>query len=613
MRRPSPSALQLALLGASASAALVVASGRAAVPLGVRLEPSLLGLPLPSTDGGTGSAVVVLLALALLVACWWVLVDAARHGRLSLRAVALVGLAWAVPVLLGPPLLSLDGYAYLAQGEMLAQGLDPYSGGPVLLGPDIAAGRVDPMWRSAPVPYGPVALVLFRAVALATDGLTAGVLALRLLAVLGVAAGTVVALRLAAPRRGPQVLALTACNPVTLVHLVGGVHVDALLAGLSAVSLLALVRRRVWLAYLLGVLAVAVKVTALPLLPFVLVALWRSSHRRVLLSAQVVAVTALPFVATLPVVHRPWGFLAALSVPGSSPPWYAPATLLGQVLGAAGRLLLLPVHQAWLQSAGTLLALTLGAATVLLLILAEVRDTSPDTGGRTVWRAGAALLVVAVCLPALYAWYLAAGMFLLAATAGRRARFVLLALSGGLSFTSLPPLYGSARWPIALAACAALTLLTRQALLLRRPVVLPLGQGSGPPTDPRGGSRTRRRERHADRRLAGAAGALLLAVTGLGLVGTNADALSNTSVQRQAHQRIRLVRYLQSTYPTLQIVGIELTGSPSPGYRIEMVAPGERTCEILLDAGAAALPTRVSPGPHATPRAADGRTCPPPA
>lgn len=620
--RPSP--LVLAGVGAAASFALVIASGRAAVPLGVTLEPSLRGLLLPSTTGGTGSAVVVLLALAMLVSCWWALVDAAVRGKVSLRTVALVGAAWALPILIGPPLLSLDGYAYLAQGEMVARGLDPYSGGPVLLGADVAAGRVDPMWRSAPVPYGPVALVLFRAVALTTGGLTAGVLMLRLLAVLGVAAAVFVALRLSPPGRAPQVLALTALNPVTLVHLIGGVHLDAVLAGLTAMSLLALVRKRLWLAYGLAAIAVAVKVTALPLLPFVLVALWRSGEPRRRLLGRAAALTALPFVITLPVLHRPWGFLAALGVPGGSPPWYAPATLLGQGLGALGRLLLLPVHSAGLPSAGKFAALLLGATTVLLLVVAELRDDSGHTGHRTMWRAACALLVAALCLPALYAWYLAAGLFVLAATGGRQTRVALLAMSGGLTFCSLPPLYGSARWPLALAALAALALLSWQAVvLLRRPVDRQPVRAREPDAvrparvlsvaGPRAPARPSPRPRHSHRRRTRTAGVALLAVSVVGLVGSSADADSGATVRRQAPERQRLVLQLKAQYPTLQVVGIELTADLGQRYVVEMVAPGEGTCQILLvSPGPASIPVRVSPGTRDTPRATDGRTCPSP-
>ncbi len=618
LRGPRPSAAALAGVGAAASFALVVASGRAAVPLGVTLEPSLRGLLLPSTTGGTGSAVVVLLALAVLVSCWWALVDAAVRGHASLRTVALVGAAWALPIILGPPLLSLDGYAYLAQGEMVARGLDPYSGGPVLLGADVAAGRVDPMWRSAPVPYGPVALVLFRAVALTTGGLTAGVLMLRLLAVVGVAAAVFVALRLASPGRAPQVLALTALNPVTLVHLIGGVHLDAVLAGVTAMSLLALVRKRLWLAYGLAVIAVAIKVTALPLLPFVLVALWRSGEPRRRLLGRALALTALPFVVTLPVLHRPWGFLAALGVPGGSPPWYAPATVLGQALGALGRLLLLPVHAAALPTVGKLAALLLGATAVLLLVAAELRDTSGHTGHRTMWRAAAALLVAALSLPALYAWYLAAGLFVLAATGGRQSRIVLMAMSGSLTFCSLPPLYGSSRWPLVLAALAAVALLAWQGLfLIRRPVVPTpppvLPERALSAAGPRVPARSRPRQRHGYRRRTRAAGVGLLAVSVVGLVGSSADADSNATVRQQAPERQRLVMQLRKEYPTLQVVGIELAADPGQRYVVEMVAPGERTCQILLvSPGPASIPVRVSPGPRDTPRATDGRTCPSP-
>ena len=130
--------------------------------------------------------------------------------------------------------------------------LDPYAAGPLALGSDPVVDRVDPMWRSSPTPYGPVALVALRAVAVLDVGLTGSVLLLRLLAVVGVAAAVAGALLLSAPERRPLVLALAVADPVTLLHLVGGAHLDALVAGLVTLALLAWRSERSWSALLLA-------------------------------------------------------------------------------------------------------------------------------------------------------------------------------------------------------------------------------------------------------------------------------------------------------------------------------------------------------------------------
>ncbi|MGI8536606.1 MAG: polyprenol phosphomannose-dependent alpha 1,6 mannosyltransferase MptB [Mycobacteriales bacterium] len=605
------SPVALGAVGTAATTCLVVAAGRAAVPIGVTLEPSFGGLLSPATAGGTASAVVVLLSLAVLVRCWWTVVERAARQRLSLSGVAAVGLAWTLPVLLGPPLLSLDAYAYLAQGEMLTAGYDPYAGGPILLGADRVAARVDPTWRAAPTPYGPVALVLFRTVAGASEGLTAGVLLLRLLAVLGVAGAVISALLLCRAAARPHVLALTLLNPMTVVHLVGGVHLDAVLAGLTGMSLLALHRRRPWVACALAVLAVAVKVTVLPLLLFVVFALWRSGRPRGQLAVGVTALALLPYALTLPLVPRPAGFLFALSVPGSSAPWYAPATILGQGLEVVGDLLSLPVEQATLSLAGRCAAVLLGGLALALLCRAELRDQGEDRAG-SVRRAGTALVLVALSLPALYAWYLAAGLFVTAAAAGRHVRVALVALSSALAFSSLPPLYGAGIRPLVVTGVAVLALLGARiasAMIRNRTV------GSGTVSVPAAATVTEmapRRHSSAPRRRLQAATIGVLVAVAVGSVATSAGAERDPALRRQTKQKMRLVTYLQQNYPQLQVVGFETVPGPGAQFRVQMVLPGKLRCELLLDLGPGptSQPLRVAAA-LTTVRSTTDRACPP--
>jgi hypothetical protein len=608
------SPVALGALGTAATTCLVVASGRAAVPIGVTLEPSFGGLLRPTTSGGTASAAVVLLALAVLVTCWWTVVERAARQRLSLSRVAAIGLAWTMPVLLGPPLLSLDAYAYLAQGEMLTAGYDPYAGGPILLGADPAAARVDPMWRAAPTPYGPVALVLFRAVAASSEGLTAGVLLLRLLAVLGVAGAVLSAMFLCRAAARPHVLALTLLNPVTVVHLVGGVHLDAVLAGLTGMSLLALHRRRPWVACTLAVAAVAVKVTVLPLLLFVVIALWRRDRPRAQLAVGVTALALLPYALTLPLVPRPAGFLSALSVPGASAPWYAPATVLGQGLELLAGLLSLPVDEATLHLAGRYAAVLLGGLAVALLCRAELRDQA-EGRTRSVRRAGTALVLVALSLPALYAWYLAAGLFVTAAVAGRHVRVALVALSSALAFSSLPPLYGAAIWPLVVTAVAVLALLGARvaSATIRNPPV-----GSGPvsvlvPVTATGTTMAPRRQGSARRRRAQAASIGVLVAVAVGAVAGSAGAESDPVLLRQTKQKMQIVTYLQKNYPQIQVVGLEALPEPGAQYRVQMVLPGKRRCELWLDLrpGPITQPLRVAPAATFMVRGSADPACPP--
>ncbi len=571
---------KVALIGLVAISALVVAAGRAATPVGVVLERSFGGLLAPSSRGGTFSAVAVVISLAVLLACWWRVLRLALQRRVSLRAVGWTGATWLMPVLFAPPLLSLDAYAYLAQGTMLATGLDPYSGGPVLLGDDPAAARVDPMWRASPVPYGPFTLLLLRAVALTHGNLAIGVLLLRGIALLGVVAAVGAALRLAPAPRRPHVLALCLLNPITLVHLIGGAHVDAVLAGVVGLSLLALRRDRPWLAWLLASIAVAVKITAAPLLLFVLVVLWhqRRGWPRLVLAAT--GLGALPFLASLAAVSRPWGFLPALLVPGSVAPWYAPATIAGNVLVGAGRLLALPVEPSAARLAGRLVVLLLGGLVVTALVRAEWADWAGHGSARgraTVQRASTALLVVSLCLPAIYGWYLAAGLFGLAAVGTPAWSAAIVALSSALTFSSLPPLYAASRWPLVVAWGVALTVLG----LAYKHAGRPVGRAGDLATMPEREPIAMGHLRYL--RLAQAAGLGLIVPVTVGLLSPGASA--GVASEQTQSERARVVQQLTREYPRLQLGSVLPATDFGAPYRVELVRPGERTCDLVLGPG----------------------------
>ena len=447
-----------AVAGVLATVVLVLAMGRSAVPVGMSLPVSFWGVLSPARSGGGLPAALVVVALAVLLAAWWRLLALASRGLLAVRTTSWVVGLWLAPVLLGPPLLSLDAYAYLAQGEMAARGLDPYAAGPVALGGDPVLHWVDPVWRASPTPYGPISLVALRAVALLGHGLTGDVLLLRLLALVGVAVAVAGALLLCPVRQRPLVLVATAANPITVVHLVGGVHLDALLAGLVTLTLLALRGGRLRSSLVLAGVAVACKVTVLPL--FILVALVVARRRpRRTWPLEVLAALAAPLALSALAVERPWGFLAALVVPGAQAPWYAPGTVVGGALHLAAVGLQLPVPESVTALAGRALVLATGAGLVLRALLLTWRDAEVVDDRRLLARAGHVLLVVALVQPALYGWYLSPALFVVAATGRPQARTLLVALSSGLLFTSLPPMYNSSRPLLYLAAAVALTVL----------------------------------------------------------------------------------------------------------------------------------------------------------
>lgn len=585
--------------GLLCSIALTAAAGRATLPLGMELPVSFGGLLQPARSGGTAPAMIVLLALAGLVRCWWSLLRVVRSGRTGLRPVAWTAVAWTVPVLAAPPLLSLDAYAYLAQGDMVAAGVDAYLGGPILLG-DASAGRTDPMWRGSAVPYGPLTLLLLRGASVLPGGFEVQVFALRAAVLLGVAAAVAGALHFAPAARRAEVLAVTAANPIVVVHLVGGVHIDGVLAAFVALTALAVAARHVWLGWALAAAAVAVKVTAAPLLCFAGLGLLRRMRWWTVAAAG--GLLVLPFALTLLVVDRPWGFVAALAVPGAAAPWYAPASLLGSLLVGAVALLGMPADPAGLRLLARLIVLLVGTGAVLWLVRAQIRDG--DRSDRMLERVGLALLVVPLSLPALYGWYLAAGLFLVAAT-GRHHRLLVL-LSSALTFTSLPPLYDVSRWGVALAWAGALAI---------------LATGSGKRRRSRSFAPRRLQltsDGHASRwsRTARRSGAALMAVLAAGLMvpSANADRQRPDRQDERVLERRTMVAYLDEAYPRLQVVAVAAPAD-SGVVRVTLVEPGRRICTLRLRSDRAGtgryvrLPDVLS---GRTPRALDEQSCPPP-
>jgi len=588
----------LATAGCAASTALVLGASRAPVPVGMRLPSSFAGLLNPSRGSGTASAVVVVLALGVLVLCWWQLLRAVTADQLGLRTVLCLAAIWAAPLLLAPPLLSLDAYAYLAQGEMVARGLDPYTAGPVLLGADPVVDRVDPMWRGSPAPYGPVVLVLLRAVAVSTDQLAAGVLLLRLLALLGVAVAIAAAVALTRARSRALVLALTAANPVTLVHLVGGAHIDALLAGAVGLALLALHGRRPWTALLLAALASAVKITALPLVILVLVVLARDPQARRQLPLRGTALVGLPFLLTLPVVSAPWGFLDALRVPGSNSPWYAPASVVGRMLHLLATLGGLSPSPAVTANAGRVLVLLVGGAWVLHQLRVTWRDRAEDAPMRDVRRAGLVLLVVAVALPAVYGWYLAAGLFTVAATGSRRTRWVLVVLSSGLAFSSMPPLYGARVWYLVGAWAVVVTGLLVAARSTARTRAARSIEPTPAHTDGSLRDRVPDRFQHLTLRLVRVAGLSLVPAIGIGLAANSAQAEPAQLLEAQSVANV--ARTVSATYPGYHLVRIVRSDGPAD-FTVDMVMPSQDLCRLQLRFVASADTAQRLPGPLTKP------------
>jgi alpha-1,6-mannosyltransferase len=219
------------------------------------------------------------LGLAALLCAWWF----GRHRVPSTRWALITTGLWILPVLPMLPLGSEDIYSYACQGYVQHAGGDPYAGGVQDFGCPWL-GSVSTTWRTSPAPYGPLFLLLAGwAVALGhcLPGVIAG---LRVIALAGLgllAAGLPVLARRAGMDPARAVWTVLAC-PLVLIHLVSGAHNDAVMVGLLVVGLaLAAGRPSAWVLVAAGValgLAVAVKATAIVVLPFAVLAAARPTN-----------------------------------------------------------------------------------------------------------------------------------------------------------------------------------------------------------------------------------------------------------------------------------------------------------------------------------------------
>jgi len=239
---------QLVALLALTSAALVAAAASAAVS------------PRPST-------VTLLLAAAFLPYAGVVALADALDRRTAMRTALVLALALGAALVLAPPLLSDDVYRYLWDARVLGAGVDPYRYAPDH--PALAPLR-DALWRRVnnpeiPTIYPPIAQLYF----FVADRIAHAPWSVKALALLGHLAITPVVARLAGDDRAPRAALAWALNPLALSEAALGGHVDVLAGLLVALTVLALVRGRPWVAAVACALTSGVKLVGLALAPLV--------------------------------------------------------------------------------------------------------------------------------------------------------------------------------------------------------------------------------------------------------------------------------------------------------------------------------------------------------
>ncbi|BAW05675.1 alpha-(1-_6)-mannopyranosyltransferase A [Nocardia seriolae] len=195
---------------------------------------------------------------------------------------AIVGV-WIFPLLFAVPMFSRDAYSYLAQGAMLHYDINPYVFGPSELKTNVPAvlDNVSPVWLYTTAPYGPIFLLIGRAIISVTgDNVVAGTIALRLVMLPGLALMVWAVPHLTKHLGGKPTTALwlAVLNPLVLIHLIGGVHNEMLMVGLMAAGIALVLEHHHAAGIVVVAVGVAVKATAGVALPF-LVWIWMIHER----------------------------------------------------------------------------------------------------------------------------------------------------------------------------------------------------------------------------------------------------------------------------------------------------------------------------------------------
>jgi alpha-1,6-mannosyltransferase len=341
-------------------------------------------------------------------------------------------LLWMLPLLIAPPMYSKDVYSYLAQSQISLEGLDPYKVGPASglgLG-HVFTLSVPSVWRETPAPYGPLFLWIGRGIsALTGENIVAAVLCHRLVVLAGVAMIVWATPRLARRCGVAEVSALWlgAANPLLLMHLVAGIHNEALMLGLMLIGAEFALRgidsphlwptswRRIgpdWepLGMLLAgsiliTLSSQVKLPSLLALGFVTMALahrFGGNLRALLLAGGGMGTLSLAVMGLVGWASGlGFGWIFTLGTANVVRSWMSPPTLLALATGQVGILLGLGDHTTAVLALTRFIGVVIIMVLVSWLLVAVFRGRLHPIGGL-----GVALGICVLLFPVVQPWYL---------------------------------------------------------------------------------------------------------------------------------------------------------------------------------------------------------------
>jgi Glycosyltransferase family 87 len=367
----------------------------------------------------TTEQVLFYVAAAGLAAAWLGLARFARFDRLGPWWIALAAFLWCVPLLVGAPLFSHDLYSYLAQGTVAHIGLSPYRYAPIVLGQHgyhHLLHAVDPFWQHNTAPYGPLFLGVISLIAgLTGSHIFVGLVLVRLFDFVGLVLLAVFVPRLARRLGSDPTRAvwLAVASPLMLFQLVAPGHNDLLMAGVMVVGVTLALEGRPLLGIVVCTVAATIKLPALTAVLFVAFA-WARDDASWRARIETAVKAAVATVATAGVVTLVTGFgvgwisTSLFSTPGRVRLAITPATdvsyTIGKLLTAAGASVSFGDVEPVLRVLLFAVSVIIGLALLL----------------RTRWATlvpclGLTLVAFAFGGPALWPWYLAWGLVLLAA------------------------------------------------------------------------------------------------------------------------------------------------------------------------------------------------------
>lgn len=220
---------------------------------------------------------VVLLAAGAMIMCreWLRIYYKVGANASSHRWLIAVITCWSIPQLFSLTLFSRDMFSYYGQGQVIANGLDPYKHGVSEI-TNFFQNGADPMWAQSPPPYGPIFIKIEQFVVWVSDGnIDIALFLFRIISALSFVGIILFSMGLAQVHgySRSRTLWQVGVNPLFIAAFISSGHNDSMMTMFMVGGLYFAKRYRTFWGGVAGVtmiaLGVAVKPLALIVLPFV--------------------------------------------------------------------------------------------------------------------------------------------------------------------------------------------------------------------------------------------------------------------------------------------------------------------------------------------------------